>query len=90
MVCDLLADQLNRSFDENEFPEVLKLAKVLPFHKSDDRNDTGNIRPISLLPIISKVLEKSYSKELMIFSMSTRCYRPANLGWEANIVPLMR
>ena len=55
---DLLADQFNRCNDEKEFPKVLKLAKVLPFHRSGDRNDAGNFRPISLLPIISKVFEK--------------------------------
>ena len=64
VVCDLLADQFNRCIDENEFPEVLKLAKVLPFHKSGDRNDAGSFRPISLLPIISKVFEKLLFKRI--------------------------
>ena len=67
MVCDLVADQLNRCIDENEFAEVLMLAKVLPFHKSGDRNDAGTFQPISLLPFISKVFEKILLKRIEDF-----------------------
>lgn len=41
------------------FPDHLKTAKVLPLHKSGDRHDITNYRPISILPAFSKLLEKS-------------------------------
>ena len=66
-MCDLLADQLNRCIDENEFAHVLKLAKVLPFHKSVNRNDAGNFRSIRLLPIISKNFEHILFKRIEDF-----------------------
>ena len=90
MVCDLLADQFNKCIDENEFPEVLKLAKILPFHKSGDRNDAGSFRPISLLPIISKVFEKLLFIRIENFLNVNRVLSPSQFGLEANVVPLMR
>ena len=33
------------------FPEVLKLAKAFPMHKSDPKTDENNHWPISLLPV---------------------------------------
>ena len=40
------------------FPDNLKLAQVLPLHKKDDKMIMTSYRPISLLPSISKIIEK--------------------------------
>ena len=40
------------------FPEIWKYANVVPVHKKDEKNLKGNYRPISLLPIFGKMLEK--------------------------------
>ena len=42
------------------FPDRLKLAKVKPILKKDDKNSFTNYRPISLLSSISNIFEKSY------------------------------
>ena len=49
---------LNKSLSSGIFPELMKLVKVLPLHKAGEFNLTDNFRPISLLPVISKVLER--------------------------------
>ena len=49
---------INRLLNSGEFPDLMKIAKVLPLHKGGELEVTDNYRPISLLPIISKVLEK--------------------------------
>jgi exonuclease III len=53
----LLSKFINDSFDSGAFPDPLKFAKVKPIFKSGDKKDVGNYRPISILPILSKVFE---------------------------------
>ena len=43
------------------FPDQWKLANVSPIHKKNDKQLVSNYRPISLLPICSKILEKIIS-----------------------------
>ena len=40
------------------FPLEWKVAKVTPLYKSGPRNSPGNYRPISVLPIVSKIMER--------------------------------
>ena len=40
------------------YPDQWKLANVTPIHKKNDKQLVGNYRPISLLPICSKIFEK--------------------------------
>ena len=49
---------INQSLCTGIVPNSLKIAKVSPIYKKGDRHLTDNYRPISLLPVISKVLEK--------------------------------
>ncbi|CAB4017534.1 Hypothetical predicted protein, partial [Paramuricea clavata] len=49
---------MNYSISSGTFPIKWKTAKVTPLHKSGSRDDADNYRPISILPVISKVLEK--------------------------------
>lgn len=49
---------MNISLDLGVFPQLLKKAVVKPIYKSGDRHALNNYRPISLLPVISKILEK--------------------------------
>ena len=47
------------------FPEDWKIAEVSPILKEGDFEEAGNNRPISLLPILSKVCEKAALNQLM-------------------------
>ena len=48
----------NMSLLKGMCPNLLKIAKVIPIYKKDDKSQITNYRPISLLPSISKFLEK--------------------------------
>ena len=50
---------INWSFEQGIFPESLKTAQVTPVHKKEDTLTISNYRPISLLPVFSKIFEKS-------------------------------
>ena len=47
-----LCHVLSLSIRQRVFPIELKLAKVLPIYKSDDKHQLKNYRPISVLPFI--------------------------------------
>ena len=57
----------NKSFQEGCFPEILRIAKVIPVHKGDVTTDPGNYRPISLLSVFDKLLEKVMLNRLLQF-----------------------
>ena len=48
----------NLCLKTNIFPDQLKIALIVPIYKSGEKGSFTNYRPISLLPIFSKILEK--------------------------------
>ena len=48
----------NRSLATGLFPPKWKIATVIPLQKDGDKSDVNNLRPISLLPLSGKLLEK--------------------------------
>ena len=54
----VLAILFNACFDFRIFPTCLKTAKVVPAYKAGDKNQVTNYRPILILSIFSKILEK--------------------------------
>ena len=62
-----LSHIFNHSFETGIFPDKLKYACVSPIHKTDSKLTLTNYRPISVLPVFSKILEKLMHKHLMDF-----------------------
>ena len=60
-----LAYVINLSLRTGLFPDEWKLARVVPIYKSGTRDSFENYRPISALPIFSKVVEKIVHKKLV-------------------------
>ena len=71
IVADLIVFPLchiiNMSFLKGIFPEKLKIMKVIPQHKGRSMQDLNNFRPISLLSIFDKIIEKILHKKLYQF-----------------------
>ena len=62
-----LSHIINISFATGVFPDILKVAKVLPLHKGGSTLDLNNFRPISLLSIFDKIIEKLMHQRLYEF-----------------------
>ena len=60
----------NNSFETGIYPTKLKFATVTPAHKADSKMTLNNYRPISVLPIFSKVLERLMHRRLFNFLSS--------------------
>ena len=46
------------SIDSNRFPSDWKTARVIPLFKNGQRSVLDNYRPISILPVVSKIMER--------------------------------
>ncbi len=67
MISPSLAVLFNNCVYSGVFPDQLKIARVVPLFKSGDKSDLTNYRPISLLPVVSKIFEKLIHKRLVSF-----------------------
>ena len=86
-----LAAVFNVSFDTGIFPADWKKAVFIPVHKKGGRDMPGNYRPIALLPIVSKVMERLVHNKLSRFL--TPWFAPNQSGFkkkEGTIPQLLR
>jgi len=56
-ITPVLTQLFNMSLQSGIFPEKWKLSSVVPIPKGGDRSNPSNYRPISLLSVVSKMLE---------------------------------
>ena len=71
---------INQVLNTGIFPDKLKIAKVIPIYKKGDPQLFENYRPISLLPTISKVLEKIIHKQLSSYFEEYGLFFPNQYG----------
>ena len=58
---------INETIKVSEFPDECKKAIVSPLHKKNSTLDKENYRPVSILPILSKLYERAINAQLMNF-----------------------
>lgn len=76
---------INLSMKYGIVPTKMKLAKVIPVFKAGETSHIENYRPISLLPVISKVLEKIVYSRLYKYVMKHNILTPAQYGFQENL-----
>ena len=65
------------------FPSLWKHAHVKPLHKGGDKLSLSNYRPISLLPILSKALERVVRKQLVQHLTDNHLLYPLQSGFRS-------
>ena len=61
---------INRSLTSGIFPNSLKIAKVTPIFKKENNKLITNYRPISVLPVLSKLFETVISEQLIDYFLT--------------------
>ena len=71
ILCEPLCIITNQSMHTGIFPDLMKLAEVVPLYKNKSRESETNYRPISLLTTMSKVVEKVVYERVYQFLVKT-------------------
>ena len=80
-----LAILFNQSISTGCFPDKFKIGKIIPIHKSGSKSDTSNYRPISLLPMFSKIFESLMKKYLMSFLNRNNILNNRQFGFRSGL-----
>ena len=59
----------------------MKIAKIVPIFKSGDKTDVTNYKPISLLPVFSKLVEKQMLNRMQAFFTKHNVLNPHQHGF---------
>lgn len=82
-IAPIICDIFNCSISEGFFPTQLKLARTRPLHKGKSNRITNNFRPISLLPLMSKIIEKLMKKRSTQFISNNNILYDRQYGFRA-------
>ena len=80
-ISDSLTHIFNQAITLSSFPDEWKTARVIPLYKNGQRNVAGNYRPISVLPAISKVMEKILYDQLYNYLSNFRLLSDSQFGF---------
>ena len=83
-IADSITLIINQSLKSGIFPNQLKIAKVTPIYKKDDKKIITNYRPISVLPVVSKVFETVIHEQLSDYFLSNNLFSAQQYGFRKN------
>ena len=72
---------INSSFKTGDFPETLKKGIVTALFKSGDSKEVANYRPITVLSLISKIIEQCIKTQLDSFLSINNIIHPNQFGF---------
>ena len=83
-IAPILCKIINQSFSTGKFPKSLKLSQITPIFKNGNTLDPSNYRPISCLPIFSKIFERSMVNRLTKFCDKHSILFKNQFGFQSN------
>lgn len=83
IVADPLSHVINLLFKNGTFPSDLKRAKIVPVFKKGDKGLVSNYRPIAILSVLSKVIEKCFEKRLTNYLTKFSILSASQFGFRA-------
>ena len=75
---------INQMIHTGTYPQQLKIAKVTPIFKANDKEHFSNYRPISLLPSISNIFESVIYQQIMKYLLENKLLSSQQYGFRAN------
>ena len=77
----VLLNIVNSSLTKNEVPSSWKHAMITPLPKSTNATEPADHRPISILPAITKVIERIVQQQLISYFVDNHLFSPSQHGY---------
>ena len=84
ILAEPLASLINRCLANSRFPSAEKCSKVIPVYRSEERSILDNYRPISILPVLSKVFERVVHQQLYTYLEENNLLSKNQFGFRTN------
>lgn len=84
-VVPIIAHLANLCFKNGIFPDPLKKSVITPVHKGGNTDDVNNYRPISVLPALSKILEKLTNTRLINYLNKFKLISSTQFGFRQGV-----
>lgn len=84
-VVDILAPYLSNIFNTcikvGVFPDLMKISKVVPLFKTGCKSSLNNFRPVSILPVFSKIFEKIMLNQMIAHFDENKLFHQQQYGF---------
>ena len=74
---------INLSISSKKFPTAWKKSKVVPLHKKGDTLNPKNYRPVAIVPILSKILERIIFNQMIQYLNQNNLLHPNHHAYRA-------
>ena len=75
-------------FTRGIFRDICKIAKIVPIHKKEEKDNPNNFRPISILNCFSKILEKMIHQRILPFLNKHKILTLQQYGFQKNLLTM--
>ena len=72
---------VNLSIETSTFPAEYKVAKIIPLLKKSDPLNPKNYRPVAILPIVSKIIERAVFLQIIEYMNENDLLHPSHHGF---------
>lgn len=79
-----LANLYNICIKSNNYPKSLKIAKIIPVSKITNATTANDLRPISILPVFSKIFDKCLYQQLSSHFFNNNLIHNTQFGFRPN------
>ena len=89
LISKTLTHIVNISLESGIVPDKLKIAKVISLFKSGERKTISKYRPVSILPVFSKILEKAVHCRIINYLDANKILVDNQYGFRRTFQPLL-
>ena len=85
IIAGSLTDLFNRSLSASTFPSLWKSGRVTAIFKSGERCNPNNYRPITILPVISKIFQSAIHNQLYAYLNENKLISSNQFGFRPKL-----